>query len=41
MDLDLMGLFRKGKFHIIAKFHRTDLVIWGHSREAKTHLIAE
>ena len=27
MDLDLQGLFRKGKIGIIAKLHRTDLVI--------------
>ena len=26
-DLDLFGLFRKGKTRTIAKFHRTDLVI--------------
>ena len=25
----------KGKIHIIAKFHRTDLVICSHSRERK------
>ena len=31
-----MGLFRKGKTYIIAKFHRTDLVICSHSREGKT-----
>ena len=31
-----MGLFRKGKTSIIAKFHRTDLVICSHSREGKT-----
>ena len=31
-----MGLFRKGKIGIIAKFHRTDLVIWSHSRGTKT-----
>ena len=31
-----MGLFRKGKTCIIAKFHRTDLVICSHSRERKT-----
>ena len=30
------GLFRKGKIGIIAKFHRTDLVIWSHSRGTKT-----
>ena len=35
-----MGLFRKGKIGIIAKFHRTDLVIFSHSRGAKTRLIA-
>ena len=31
-----LGLFRKGKTHILAKFHRSDLVICGHSREGKT-----
>ena len=31
-----MGLFRKGTMHIIAKLHRTDLVICSHSREGKT-----
>ena len=35
------GLFRKGKTHIIAKFHRTDLVIFSHSREGNPHLIAK
>ena len=30
-----LGLFRKGKTHIIAKFLRTDLVICSHSREEK------
>ena len=30
------GLFRKGKIGIIAKFHRTDLVIWSYSRGTKT-----
>ena len=30
------GLFRTGKIGIIAKFHRTDLVIWSHSRGTKT-----
>ena len=33
MDLDLWDLIRKGKTRIIAKFHRTDLVICSHSRE--------
>ena len=47
MDLDLrdcfgqdgsrsLGLFWNGKTHIIAKLHRTDLVICSHSREGKT-----
>ena len=27
-----LGLFRKGKVPITAKFHTTDLTIWGHSR---------
>ena len=31
-----MGLFRKGKIGIVAKFHRTDLVIGSHSRGTKT-----
>ena len=31
-----MGLFRKAKTHIRAKFHWTDLVIYSHSREGKT-----
>ena len=29
------GLFRKGKIGFIAKFHRTDIVIWSHSRGTK------
>ena len=36
-----LGLFRKGKTSIIAKFHRTDLVLCSHSRERKTDLIAK
>ena len=36
-----LGLFRKRKTCIIAKFHGTDLVICSHSREAKTRLTAE
>ena len=36
-----LGLFRKSTIHIIAKFHRTDLVICSHSREGKPCLIAE
>ena len=31
-----MGLFRKGKTCVIAKIHRTDLVICSHSREGQT-----
>ena len=31
-----VGLFRKGKTHIIVKFHRTDLLTCSHSREGKT-----
>ena len=31
-----LGLFRKDKTHIIAKLHRTDLVICSHYREGKT-----
>ena len=30
-----LGLFWKGKTHITAKLHRTDLVIYTHSREGK------
>ena len=30
-----LGLFRKVKTSIIAKFHRTDLVTFSHSRKAK------
>ena len=30
-----LGMFRKGKTSIVAKFHRTDLVIFSHSRERK------
>ena len=33
MDLHLSDLIRKGKTHIKAKFHRTDLVICSHSRK--------
>ena len=35
-DLDLLGLFRKGKTLIIAIFRRTDLVIRSHSKERKS-----
>ena len=31
-----LGLFRKGKTCIIAKFHSADLIICNHSREGKT-----
>ena len=31
-----LGLFRKGKTCIIAKFHRRDIVISSHSRERKS-----
>ena len=31
-----LGLFRKSKTHVTAKFHRTDLVICNHSRDRKT-----
>ena len=31
-----MGLFRKGKTCIIAKFYMIDLLICSHSREGKT-----
>ena len=31
-----LELFRKGKIHNPAKFHMTDLVIWGHSIEGRT-----
>ena len=30
-----LRLCRKGKTHIIAKFHRTGLVVYSHSREGK------
>ena len=30
-----MGLVKKGKTYVIAKFHRTDIVIGNHSREEK------
>ena len=36
MDLDFLHCLRKGETGIIAKFHRTDLVICSHSREGKT-----
>ena len=36
-----LGLFRKGKTCIIAKFDRTDLVICCHFREGKPRLIAK
>ena len=36
-----LRLFRKGKTLITAKFHRTDTVIYGHSRERKSHLGAK
>ena len=31
-----MGLFRKGKTCVTAKFQRTDIIICSHSREGKT-----
>ena len=31
-----LGLFRKGKTCIIAKFHRTNIVVYSHSRKGKT-----
>ena len=31
-----LGLFRKGKICIVAKFQRSDVVICSHSREGKT-----
>ena len=36
-----LGLFRKCKTCIIAKFHKTDLVIYSHSREEKTLSLAK
>ena len=36
-----LGLLRKGKTHVIAKFHRSDLVIFSHSREGKPRPIAK
>ena len=41
MDLVFWGLFRKGKTHMITKFHETDLLICSHSRMGKPHLLAE
>ena len=41
LDLSSLGLFSKGKTHIIAEFHRTDLITCSHSRERKTYLIAK
>ena len=35
-DSRSLELFRKGKTRIIAKFHRTDIVIRSHYREEKT-----
>ena len=35
MDLDLWDCLGMGKTGIIARFHRTDLVIWSHSRGTK------
>ena len=40
-DLDLLGFFRKGTTHIIANFHRTDLVIFSHSRERKSQFYSQ
>ena len=40
-DLDLWDCFRMGRTCIIAKFHRTDLVIYSHSRERKPCLTAD
>ena len=36
-----MGQLRKAKTPNIAKFHRTDLVIWSHSIEVKPSLVAK
>ena len=36
-----LGLFRKGKTCVTAKFHRTDFVICSHFREGKPRLIAK
>ena len=40
-DLDVWDCLGRVKllFTIIAKFHRTDSVIWSHSRQGKPHLI--
>ena len=35
-DLDLLDFIRRVETCFIAKFHRTDLVIFSHSREGKT-----
>ena len=40
MDLDHLGLFRKGKIGIIANFHHTDLVIEVILEGQKPRLIA-
>ena len=34
-----LRLFRKGKAHIIAKFHRTDLIICSLSREGENPVL--
>ena len=34
-----LGLFRKGKTHIIAKFQRTDFVICSHSKRGENPVI--
>ena len=36
-----LGLFGKSETDIIAKFHRTDLVICSHSKKRRCRLIAE
>ena len=44
MDLDLWECLGKGSnlyYQIVTKFHRTDLVIFSHSREGNTCLIAQ
>ena len=35
MDLDLWDCLGMGKIGIIARFHRTDIVIWSHFRGTK------
>ena len=40
-NIRFLGLFTKGKTHIIAKLHRANLVIFSHIREGNSRLIAK